>query len=157
MRMAKQVTLDRTYAEATSGNSNSTGSSHRCLLCTSEGNIELKCKKHRLCQNCLPQNVAKYGASAEAMYTCPANECAVVASPSPPIWIYVDNSNIWIGAKYLASKEKGFKSSKDHRVRISIGNLTDVVAKSREVRKGTLYGSEPPKIDSVFESMNTGL
>ena len=40
-----------------------------------------------------------------------------------------------------------------HHHLISIGNLTDVVAKSREVRKGTLYGSEPPKIDSVWEKI----
>ena len=153
--MASQGTgaaSERTYAVATSDKLSSTaGNTRLCILCTSEGNNALDCKKHKLCQKCLRENVIKYG--AEAMFTCPANECAVVAAPSPPIWIYVDNSNIWIGAKYLASKVKGFKSSQDRRVRISIGNLTDVVAKSRDVRKGTLYGSEPPKIDSVWEKI----
>ena len=113
--------------------------------------MALQCQKHKLCQDCLQKNVSKYG--VQAMYTCPAEECAEAAAPSPPIWIFVDNSNIWIGAKYLANKVKGFKSSKDHRVRISIGNLTDVVAKSRDVRQGILYGSEPPKIDSVWEKI----
>lgn len=124
----------------------------RCLQCAGEGIIDLTCeKKHKLCQICLKKNAAKFG--IDEMYTCPAEECSVPATPSLPVWIYVDNSNIWIGAKHLANKEKHFKSSQDHRVRISIGNLTDVVSKSREVKKGTLYGSEPPQIDSVWDKI----
>ena len=111
----------------------------------------LKCAKHKICQTCFPEHIAKFG--ADEMYKCPASECAVAVAPPPPIWIYVDNSNIWIGAKYLSSKVKKFKSSQDHRVRISVGKLTDVVAKKRRVGKGTLYGSEPPQIDSVWEKI----
>ena len=113
----------------------------------------LNCAKHKLCQHHLLKNIAQFGATEDSAFKCPADECAVAAAPPPPIWIYVDNSNIWIGAKHLASKVKGFKSSQDHRVRISIGNLTDVVSKNRAVRKGTLYGSEPPQIDSVWEKI----
>ena len=47
------------------------------------------------------------------------------------IWIYVDDSNIWITAKKLAAKK--MKTKEDHRVRIDVGRLTDVVAKGREV------------------------
>ena len=123
----------------------------RCFTCRKEeGTIPLKCKKHKLCMSCLKENCGTYG--PEKMDTCPSAECAHPGS-SPPIWIYVDNSNIWIGAKKLASKVKGFQSSKDHRVRINIGNLTDVVSKSRDVKTGTLYGSEPPQIDSVWDKI----
>ena len=152
----------RTYGDATvdSGDSavapQNTASSlvrtHKCLLCQREGIITLNCDLHKLCQKCLPKNIARFGADEDSIYKCPSDACTVPVA-SPPIWIYVDNSNIWIGAKYLASKVKGFQSSQDHRVRISIGNLTDVVSKSREVRQGTLYGSEPPKIDSVWEKI----
>ena len=144
----------KSYADAAAGKPGNTkifGKKIRCLNCAGEGSVELTCKEHRLCQKCLTKNAHKYG--IEEMYTCPADECSVAAAPSLPVWIYVDNSNIWIGAKYLANKEKHFKSSQDHRVRISIGNLTDVVAKSREVKMGTLYGSEPPQIDSVWEKI----
>ena len=46
-----------------------------------------------------------------------------------PIWIFVDDSNIWITAKKLAAKK--MKTKEDHRVRIDVGRLTDVVAKRR--------------------------
>ena len=45
------------------------------------------------------------------------------------------------------------KTKEDHRVRIDVGRLTDVVAKSREVAQGFLYGSEPPPVDTVWEKI----
>ena len=39
------------------------------------------------------------------------------------------------------------KTKEDHRVRIDVGRLTDVVAKRREVAQGFLYGSEPPPVE----------
>ena len=125
----------------------------RCLHCPKEGEVTLTCRKHKLCVECLKKNVGLYG--IEKLDTCPAPGCAAPTSTSKPIWIYVDNSNIWIGAKRLVSKVKKFQSSKDHRVRLNIGNLTDVVAKSREVKMGVLYGSEPPQIDSVWEKIRS--
>ena len=68
-----------------------------------------------------------------------------------PIWIYVDDSNIWITAKKLAAKN--MKTKEDHRVRIDVGRLTDVVAKGRAVAQGFLYGSEPPPVDTVWEKI----
>ena len=103
-----------------------------------------------MCPKCLPDNIARFGSKEEQMYTCPA--CTNRKEKSP-IWIFVDNSNIWIEAKKLASKRKGFRSVEDHRLRISIGRLTDVVAGNRDVEKGILYGSEPPKIDSVWDKI----
>ena len=68
-----------------------------------------------------------------------------------PIWIYVDDSNIWITAKKLAAKR--MKTKEDHRIRIDIGRLTDVVAKGRVVAHGFLYGFEPPPVDTVWEKI----
>lgn len=68
-----------------------------------------------------------------------------------PIWIYVDDSNIWIMAKQLAAKK--LKTKEDHRVRIDVGKLTDVVARGRPVAQGFVYGSEPPPVDSVWEKI----
>ena len=84
------------------------------------------------------------------IYTCP--ECSIdVTKPQvKPIWLFVDDSNIWIEAKKVVSKLKGFRTKEDHRLRIDMGKLTDVVTAGRPVKKGILYGSEPPKIDSVW-------
>ena len=70
-----------------------------------------------------------------------------------PIWIYVDDSNIWISAKKLAASAKRLKTKEDHRVRIEIGRLTSVVARNRPVAQGFLYGSEPPPVDTVWEKI----
>ena len=80
------------------------------------------------------------------------------AIPAPhvgerPIWIYVDNSNIWINAKQLAARRKKMKTKEDHRVRIDIGKLTSVVANGRPVAQGFLYASEPPPVDTVWEKI----
>ena len=74
-----------------------------------------------------------------------------VNSPDPSlpgIHIFVDDSSIWIAAKILLSKIKGYKTSEDHRVRIDMGKLADVLAAGRTVEQGILYGSEPPPIDT---------
>ncbi len=72
---------------------------------------------------------------------------------SPGIYIFVDDSNIWIGAKALQSKLRRFKTVEDHRLRIDIGKLTDVLADGRSVDQGVLYGSEPPPVDSVWNKI----
>jgi uncharacterized LabA/DUF88 family protein len=65
--------------------------------------------------------------------------------------MFVDDSNIWIAAKELVSKTKKYKTGEDHRVRIDMGKLADVLADGRQVHSATLYGSEPPPIDTVWE------
>ena len=45
------------------------------------------------------------------------------------------------------------KTKEDHRVRIDVGRLTDVVAKGREVAQGFLYGSEPPPVETVWQKI----
>ena len=69
----------------------------------------------------------------------------------PRVWIFVHQSNMWIEAKKLYSRQKGFVTDQDHRVRIDMGKLADVLGGGREEVKGKLYGSEPPPIDSVWE------
>ena len=81
-----------------------------------------------------------------------------VLDPAPydderPIWIYVDDSNIWISAKKLAATVKKLKTKEDHRVRIDVGRLADVVARTRPIAQGFLYGSEPPPVDTVWEKI----
>ncbi len=71
----------------------------------------------------------------------------------PGIWIFVDDSNIWIEAKKLQSKMKSFKTCEDHRIRIDMGKLADVIADGRPVNQGVLYGSEPPPIDTVWNKI----
>ena len=87
------------------------------------------------------------------MYTCPKCSTDLKEQKVKPIWLFVDDSNIWIEAKKVASKLKGFKTKQDHRLRIDMGKLTDVVTAGRPVKKGILYGSEPPKIDSVWKKI----
>ena len=72
----------------------------------------------------------------------------------PEIMIFVDNSNIWIEAKKLQSRKKGFKTSEDHRVRIDVGKLADAIAGDRPAQ-GFLYGSEPPPVDTVWKNIKS--
>ena len=69
------------------------------------------------------------------------------------VFIFVDDSNVWIEAKKLAAKKLNLKSVEDPRLRMDIGKITDVVANNRKVAWGTLYGSEPPPLDSVWQKI----
>ena len=69
------------------------------------------------------------------------------------VFIYVDDSNMWIEAKKLAANKLNFKCVEDPRLRLDIGKVTDVVANNRKVAWGILYGSEPPPIDSVWQKI----
>lgn len=71
--------------------------------------------------------------------------------------IIVDNSNIWIeGMKYSASI-KGLaatdgKEPCDFSWRIDFGNLLNVVAEGKTIRKAILVGSRPPMKDSLWNT-----
>ncbi|CAH1271970.1 Hypp4743 [Branchiostoma lanceolatum] len=69
------------------------------------------------------------------------------------VWIFVVDSNIWVEGKKLIGKERRFRVSEDPRIRIDVGKLSEIVAEGREVVTGTLYGSEPPKLDSVWSKV----
>lgn len=130
-----------------------------CIDCNQPGPIKLSCKSHFICGSCVVDRQNKEpGVNPLA---CRLSACRLEVAPpvssceelEQAVWIYVDDSNIWIEAKKLASKKKGFKTPEDHRVRIEIGVLTDVVAAGRRVAQGFLYGSEPPAIDSVWKKI----
>ena len=69
------------------------------------------------------------------------------------VFIYVDDSNMWIEAKKLAAKQGNFKCVEDPRLRMDMGKVAEFVAKGREIACDNLYGSEPPPIDTVWETM----
>ena len=125
-----------------------------CVTCKSEEDVvSLTCEaEHKLCKMCLQKNMKELRLKVEEMFTCP--ECTQpTVQPRHDVWIFADNSNIWIEAMKHASKAKGFIPEKDHRVRIDIGRLTDVVAAGREVKEATLYGSVPPPVDTVWNKI----
>ena len=124
----------------------------------------LNCKAHCICSECLQRRAISKPTQLLDCSSCNSQQATSklisdnsqrdVEKPSEkPIWIYVDDSNIWIEAKKLASIVKGLKTTEDHRVRIDVGKLTDVVAEHRPVAQGFLYGSEPPPIDTVWEKI----
>lgn len=149
----------------------------------SSTNNNLSCDQHVVCQTCLlnrvqtqPQNVLDcveckfkeydpsypYSAAVRHETTITDITQKEAANPKestkidgtlPGIWIFVDDSNIWIEAKKLQSKMKDFKTCEDHRVRIDMGKLADVIADGRPVKQGVLYGSEPPPIDTVWNKI----
>ena len=69
------------------------------------------------------------------------------------VFIYVDDSNMWIEAKKLAAKEGNFKCVEDPRLRMDMGKVAEFVAKGREIACHNLYGSEPPPVDTVWEKI----
>lgn len=115
---------------------------YSCSACKKETSStnDLDCGKHNVCTDCL----LKQGTKDYAI--CQPNDC-------PGIWIFVDNSNIWIEAKKLQSKVRKFETSEDHRLRIDVGKLADVIASGRPTESGVLYGSEPPPVDTVWEKV----
>ena len=92
-------------------------------------------------------------ASSSTTVTPPKVALATTDSSKECCWIFVYDSNIWIVAKKLQSRLKKFKTGEDHRVRIDMGKLGDVLANGRTIMKGTLYGSEPPRIDTVWKKI----
>ena len=144
------------YAEAAAAGSGSKLRSKRppsrCVKCekTVEYLQELDCQIHYICKGCLRKKTKQDG--ADDMYACSAEGCVKADQSQPPIHIFVDNSNIWIEAKKHGSEKKKFGSSKDHRVHINYGPLTDVVANGRKA-VGTPYGSRPLDIDPVWNKI----
>ncbi len=137
--MARKVSLQTVYP---------------CVDCRSECQesdvTKLHCQKHFICnRKCFPNRFHMARTKLDML------KCSVCydINESPGIYIFVDDSNIWIGAKTLQSKLKRFKTVEDHRVRIDIGKLADVLADGRLVARGVLYGSEPPPVDTVWNKI----
>jgi uncharacterized LabA/DUF88 family protein len=130
-----------------------------CVYCKNEGSNSLGCKQHVICQECLPKNIDKFGYKDGALYTCP--ECVGSTAPRMRnVWIFADNSNIWIEAMKHTAERKGFTPTldHDHRVRIDYGGCLhpdNLAGKNRVVKKATLYGSVPPPVDTFWEKVRT--
>ena len=128
-----------------------------CVNCKREGVVPLACKQHHICVDCLKKNAKMFG--YQEMYTCP--ECTKPTAQPPHVWIFADNSNIWIMAMKRAAERKKFTRpaplDHDHRVRIDYGGYLhpDKLAKNSVVKKATLYGSVPPPVDTFWERVKT--
>ncbi len=122
-----------------------------CLDCTSECQdaTKLHCLKHFVCSKCF-QNRYHAADTKHDMVKC---SVCYDFNESPGIYIFVDDSNIWIAAKALQSKLRHLKTVEDHRVRIDVGKLADVLAGGRPVAHGVLFGSEPPPVDTVWNKI----
>ena len=83
---------------------------------------------------------------------CTSSEAEKTSSDTAGIWIFVDDSNVWIEAKKLQSSLKNFKTGEDHRLRIDMGKLASVIARDRYVESGTLYAAEPPPLVDVWRN-----
>ena len=65
---------------------------------------------------------------------CPCGKILKPIKPLVPnehVFIYVDDSNMWIEGKKLAAKKANLKCVEDPRLRLDIGKVTDVVANGR--------------------------
>lgn len=66
------------------------------------------------------------------------------------LYLLIDNSNIWIGAKEYASRISNFDTTQDPRVRLDYFQLTHMVANGRQITGLNLYGSKPPPNDALW-------
>ncbi|MGE4194863.1 MAG: NYN domain-containing protein [Pseudodesulfovibrio sp.] len=72
-------------------------------------------------------------------------------------YVYVDNSNVYIEGKRVSAVEKGLSKSLsktlDNNYAIDFGKLHFFVAGDNpaEIRHAVLFGSRPPKNDSLWE------
>lgn len=140
---------------------------HFCIDCmkTDSSYNSLECGEHSICTNCVVARIQSK-TDQKSCEVCPLNlsrcchESCEICTPNPSsseghpeIWIFVDNSNLWIEAKKLQSEKRNFESTEDPRVRIEAGKLAEFVANGRTINKATIYGSKPPPVDSVWAKM----
>ena len=117
---------------------------NNCKDCKSSLNLGkeiLSCTIHYiwLCRNCLSER-----ARERIGFNC--DDCAIGRSK---IYIFMDHSNTWIEAKKI--KASG-EYTQDSRIRLEAGKLISCVTRERLMAAAELYGSEPPPLDSVWDS-----
>lgn len=111
--------------------------------------------KHKICRDC---HMKQYEECEPQSPKCPRCQSQILRLVKPSldddlVFIYVDNSNVWIEGKKLAAKQQKLKCVEDPRMRLDIGKVADVVANGRHVAWGVLYGSEPPPLDTVWNKI----
>ena len=115
--------------------------------------------KHNTCLYCYADLISEKEEDDVQRIVCPVYICGKKLKKIQPsvvkehVFIYVDDSNMWIEGKKFAAKQANLKCVEDPRLRLDIGRVTDVVANDRDVAWGILYGSEPPPIDSVWKKI----
>jgi hypothetical protein len=79
-----------------------------------------------------------------------------VSSTANDVYLFWDNSNIFIPAKYAAAGQG--EIAMQHNVRAQFDNLFDLARGGRRVVKGYCVGSVPPELRSVWDRLRaTGL
>ena len=68
------------------------------------------------------------------------------------VFIYWDNSNIFIGARALAEEREGVSAR--HRVRISFKGMMRLAHADRPVEKSIAAGSVPPELRALWNSLS---
>ena len=120
-----------------------------CMDCPDQkgdGDIRLMCKKHFICHKC-------WGEREDSLKLClKCQKChpEVFQTQPPKVWIYADDSNLWIEGKKAYATAHNLLTSEHPRACFDFGQLYEVVAEGREVGGTTLYGSEPPEADTVW-------
>ena len=114
--------------------------------------VSLMCSVHSICRSCLVKRARTKRGEALKCGRCEDSSDGSSATSPPGIWVFVDDSNIWIEAKKLQSQLKKLKTIEDHRLRIDMGKLAGVIAGDRYVESGILYASEPPPLVDVWQN-----
>ena len=69
----------------------------------------------------------------------------------PDVYVFVDNSNLWIEGKKLSGMGKHPPVPSNYNYRIEYGKLLNLIVGTRQLADvPKLYGSEPPPNDSVW-------
>jgi len=69
------------------------------------------------------------------------------------IWIFLDDSNLWISSKKLQGEQLNHQFfNEDPRGRIDLGRFSTWALEKRPLKKAILFGSEPPPIDTYWNS-----
>jgi hypothetical protein len=71
------------------------------------------------------------------------------------VFMYYDNSNMFIESKKLAARRQEFRHGidEDPRARLDVGKLFDLASAGRKVFEANLYGSVPPPSDSFWKAI----
>src|SRR5262245_32237163 len=68
-----------------------------------------------------------------------------------PVMIFWDNSNIFIPARYVATRRDG--GFAENNIRIQFDNLLGLARAGRAVRAGVCVGSVPPELNVLWERL----
>ena len=82
---------------------------------------------------------------------------ATQSSASPPVYIYVywDNSNIFLGAKTVAEEQEAHINGVRFRVRIDFRKLLQLATAGRPVKRAIAGGSVPPELTLLWNRLES--